>query len=49
MLGDRGSQNNFAISCMLQNVFNAWFQANAVDFHSIDFSTNCLILADEIY
>ena len=49
VLGDRGSQHNFAMSCMLQNVFNSWFQANMVDYSSVDFSTNCLLLADEIY
>ena len=37
------------MSCMLQNVFNAWFQVNEVDSQSIDFSTNCLMLADDIY
>ena len=49
VLGDRGCQNNFAMSCMLQNVFNAWFQANNVDSQSVDFSTTCIALADEIY
>ena len=49
VLGDRGSQHNFAMSCMLQNAFNSWFQAKMVDHSSVDFSTNCLLLADEIY
>ena len=49
VLGDRGCQNNFAMSCMLLNVFNAWFQTNSVDSQSVDFSTNCIALADEIY
>ena len=42
-LGDRGSRSNFAMSCMQQNVFNVWFQANSIDTQSIDFSTNYLI------
>ena len=48
VLGDRGCQNNFAMSCILQNVFNSWFQANSFDLLSVDFSTNCLLLADEV-
>ena len=40
---------NFAMSCMLQNVFNSWFQTNNIDSQSVDFGTNCLILADKIY
>ena len=47
-LGDLGCQNNFAMSCMLQNVFNAWFQVNDIDSHSVDFSTN-FMLSNEIY
>ena len=49
VIGDRGSQHNFAMSYMLQNIFDFWFQANMVDHSSVDFSTNCLLLADEIY
>ena len=48
-LGDLGCQNNLAMSCMLQNVFNAWFQVNDIDSHSVDFSSNCLMLSNEIY
>ena len=36
VLGDRGSQHNFAMSCMLQNVFNSWFQINNIDSQSVD-------------
>ena len=49
VLVDRGCQSNFAMSYMLQNVFNAWFQVNKIDSQSVDFSTNCLMLADDIY
>ena len=34
---------------MLQNTFNAYFEANLVNPKSIDFRDNCLALADEIY
>ena len=47
--GDLGHQHNFALSCMLQNTFNAYFEANLVNAKSIDFRDNCLALADEIY
>jgi hypothetical protein len=49
MLGDRGAQHNYAMSSVLQNVFNVWFQCSGVDSKSVDFSTNCLLLADELY
>ena len=44
-----GCQKNFTMSYMLQNVFNAWFQADSVDSQTVDFSTNCIALTDEIY
>jgi hypothetical protein len=48
-LGNCGTQlHNFAMSSILQNTFNAWFQCTDTDPKSIDFSTNCLLLADEI-
>ena len=48
-LGDKGCQNNFAASCMLQNVFNTWFQVNDIDSQSVDFGTNCLMLSNETF
>ena len=46
--GDLGHQSNFALSCMLRNTFNPYFEDNLVNSKSIDFRDNCLALADEI-
>ena len=36
VLGDCGSQHNFAMLCVLQNVLNSWFQTNNIDSQSAD-------------
>ena len=47
-LGDIGHQHNFAMSSILQNVFNAFEMCNDIPRNQVDFSTHCLLLANEI-
>ena len=49
MLGEPGTESNFAMSSILQNVFNAYYQCTNTGRDTIDFSTNCFQLADEIF
>ena len=44
-----GHQHNFVMSCVLQNVFNAFVHTNRLPSTSFSFSEHCLLLADEIY
>ena len=46
-LGDIGHQHNFAMSSILQNVFNAFKMCNDIPRNQLDFSTHCLLLANE--
>ena len=47
-MGDIGQQHNFAMSSVLQNVFNAYEAQSSTPRNRIDFSTHCLLLAHEI-
>ena len=49
LVGDLGHQHSFAMSCVLQNVFNAFVHTNRLPSTSFSFSEHCLLLADEIY
>jgi hypothetical protein len=48
MPGDLGHQHNFALSCLLQNVFNAYLDVCDIDVTTYEFKTFALRLADEI-
>ena len=48
MPGDLGHQHNFALSCILQNVFNAYLDVCDIDVKTYEFKTFALRLADEI-
>ena len=40
--GDLGHQHNFAMSCVIQNVFNAYVHTNWLSSTSFNFSEHCL-------
>ena len=48
MPGDLGHQHNFALSCILQNVFNAYLDVCDIDVKTYEFESFALRLADEI-
>ena len=49
LLGDLCHQHNFAISCVLQNMFNAYVHTNRLRSTSFSISEHCLLLAEEMY
>lgn len=49
LFGDKGHQHDFLVSSVLQNVFNVYMQLNGISSSSIDFSSHCLALADELF
>lgn len=47
--GDFGLIHNFALSCILQNVFNSYCEICDIDMSTLDFETFCIELSDSIY
>jgi hypothetical protein len=47
-MGEDGHYHNFALSSILQNIFNLYFDINAEDYSKVSFSKFCCDLADEI-
>lgn len=47
--GDSGLQHNFALSCILQNVFNCYLDYHKIDPKTRNFVDMCIELSDAIY
>ncbi len=47
--GDRGLQHNFALSCILQNVYNCYCDVRNIDMTLFDFETFCVELSDALF
>ena len=46
--GDEGHQQNFAMSCILQNTFNAYIEINHINPVNYEFEKYCCRLSDQI-
>lgn len=49
MLGDRGMQDNFAFSSIIQNTIKVINSLNSDSYEAVDFKSFCLDLSDELY
>ena len=47
--GDEGHHHNFAMSCILQNTFNAYIEINSINPVEYEFKKYCVILSDKLF
>ena len=47
--GDEGHHHNFAMSCILQNTFNAYIEINSINPVEYEFKKYCAILSDKLF
>ena len=47
--GDEGHHHNFAMSCILQNTFNAYIEINGIIPVEYEFKKLCFMLFDQLF